>query len=263
MMEAQFSRLGLEATRIEAVDGQNLPRELQPYFTIDSRPPLMKPGEIGCYASHLKTFQLLTDAGIGAALVLEDDVVLSSDLNAVIRDLVANLPSGWDMVHLCLKPDRAVKPLMRLPSCRRTLVRHSRIPAETAGYLISAAGARKMLNPDIPRIWPIDWDTRRPWVFGMDVYGLLEPPIMQDRNISSTIGRSGGRSRLRSGLPRSTPYSPTNNPLRTPEGLVFNFRKLGLFWWTRCFGINSGRKMSALMRPLARSLRLQSAIPHH
>jgi hypothetical protein len=129
--------------------------------------------------------------------------------------------------------------LARLPF-GGTLVRYSRVPSSTSGYLISQAGAPKMLNPNILRFWAIDTDTRRPWLFGLDSYGVVPNPF-RDQGLETTIRNQRGSARR--GLPRPTPYSWTNIPFHTPAAFVFNVRKLGLTWWVRCFAANCSFKI--------------------
>ena len=114
-----------------------------------------------------------------------------------------------------------------------------------------------MLNPGIPRFWPIDTDTRRAWVFGLDVYGVDAPPIRQSKAFPSTIRLSRRSFGLepRRGLPRPTAYSWTNTPLRTPRSFLFNAHKLGLAWWLHCFAINSVRKLRAALAAFAHTRR--------
>jgi len=120
----------------------------------------MDAGALGCYVSHIRAWQEITLQHLPYALVLEDDAMLDSDLASVLRTIVAALPQDWDMVHLATEPDRVVLPVSELGD-RRTLVQYSRVPPGAVGYLISAAGAQKMLAAE-PRIWPLDTDTRRP-----------------------------------------------------------------------------------------------------
>jgi len=253
-IEAGLDRIGLAATRLPAVDQLAVPPDLAGYFAhvVQKRAPLIAPGAIGCYASHLRAYKQIIAERAAATLVLEDDAILDDDLAEVIREALAVLPAGWDMVHLGQSPRHAVKPLAALPN-GRTLVRYSRIPFGAAGYLISLAGAKKMLNPAIPRFWAIDLDTRRAWVFSLDVYGVVAPPIRQNKKLPSAIGHRI-KSTARRGLPRPTAYSWTNTPLRTPRGLVFNVRKLGPLWWLRCLAINCALKLRAALVPLATHL---------
>lgn len=249
-LEGELSRLGIAAERFSAVNGTAVPPHLAAYFTNkNGLPPLMKPGELGCYASHLGVYQRIKAADLDAALVLEDDAVLDGSLRQVMDEAIASAPVGWDLILLCGKTDRAERPLAELKSGRK-LVRYSRIPPTTSGYLISRSGAEKMLNPSVRRIWPVDWDTRMPWVFQMDTYGVTPQPIRQNKSFGSTISKNKGRSRLRTGLPRPTAQSWTNNPIRTPASFLFNIRKLGFAWWLRCFVRNCGIKLGHLIRPL-------------
>jgi glycosyl transferase, family 25 len=253
---AELGRIGLTATRLPAVDRLAVPPDLAGYFAhvAQKRAPLIPPGAIGCYASHLRAYKQIIAERAAATLVLEDDAILDDDLVEVIRQTLAALPADWDMVHLGQSPRYAVKPLAALPN-RRTLVRYSRIPSGTVGYLISLAGARKMLDPALQRFWAIDLDTRRPWVFGLDVYGVVAPPIWPNKQLPSTITTANRiKSTARRGLPRPTAYSWTNTPLHTPRGLVFNVGKLGPLWWLRCFAINCAVKLRAALVPLARHL---------
>jgi glycosyl transferase family 25 len=254
LIEQRLAGVGLQAHRLPAVDGYDLPPGLAPYFAhvVMGKPPLMTAGEVGCYASHLKAHKQILAGQSAASLILEDDAVLDERLPEIVRETLAALPPGWDVVHLSHTHRRhAVKPLAQLP-CGRTLVRFSRIPSNTAGYLISPRGAAKLLNDKVLRFWPIDTDVRRAWVFDLDVYGLSEPLVRQDETLQSLIGRSGGhrRSAKRRGLPHPTAYSWTNTPLRTPQSLVFNVRKLGIGWWLRCLLANSARKVRLSSIPL-------------
>lgn len=237
-MRDQLDRLGVAFERVPAVDGLHVPPDLAPYFAHIQRgkPPIIDDGAVGCYASHLKAYKHIVETGVPYALVLEDDANLPTNLQDVLNATLRALPEGWDFVHLCRPHTRAIRPLTPLPY-GASLVRYSRIPAGTTGYLISQAGARKLLNPTIPRFWAIDTDTRRPWVFGLDVYGVAPNPIGHG-GFSTTIPRM--RVSARRGLPRPTPYSWSNFPFRTPAALAFNLRKLGVRWWMRCFTVNCG-----------------------
>jgi glycosyl transferase family 25 len=242
-MQAQAGRLGLAFERFQAVDGIGLTDDLAPYFC-DGAGRIMsplKPGEIGCYASHLGVWRRIVTLWEPASLVLEDDAVLADDLPSFLQSLLAALPRGWDLVHLCREPERAFRPLADLGDGRR-LIRYSRVPTTTTGYLVSRSGAARMLLPIEPRMWCVDQDLRFPWRFGLDVYGVTPPPI-SPRGEASTIGR-GSRSRLRRGLRAS--------PLRSPASLAWNMRKLGPWWWLRCLAVNCGVKLRAAMVPLTR-----------
>lgn len=242
-MQAQADRIGFDIDRIPGVDGLNVPPELANYFTHiqKNKPPIIADGAVGCYASHLRAYQRIQDAGAPCGLVLEDDVQLPDNLPEVLDEILHSLPAGWDFVHLAHRPTRAVKPLVALSS-GAAIVRYSRIPPNAAGYLMSAAGAAKLLNPNISRFWAIDLDTRRPWLFGHDTYGVDPPPLLQ-LPMPTTIPKSRTRRSARRGPPRPTTFSWTNFPLQTPAALVYNVRTLGPAWWLHCFAANCASRL--------------------
>jgi glycosyl transferase, family 25 len=231
-IDAQLSALFIRYTRVAAVNGRELPSDLKRFFPFDTR---LTPGELGCYASHLKVARLVLQRDLPCALVLEDDALLAPDFDARLDELVRRLPEGWDFVHLSGLTRRAVKPVLSLSD--RSLIRFSRVPSGTVGYLISFQGARKLLKP-CRRHWPIDTDIRQPWLFNLDLYGVSSPLVGHDDSLPSAIMRVGGRSRLRRGI-RPSRHCPTGNPLKTPEGALFNIRNLGMIDWVSC-GLSNG-----------------------
>jgi glycosyl transferase family 25 len=171
--------------------------------------------------------------------VLEDDAILDNNFDAVLDSLFDELKGPWDLVHLSGAAKQAVKAISRMRDYH--LVRYSRIPSGTVGYLISQAGARKLLKP-IVRHWPIDTDIRQPWQFSLDIYGVHPPIVAHDESLPSAILAYGDRSRLRRGIKPSRRY-PTGNPLKTASGLIFNLRKLGIISWMACMMRNSRQRL--------------------
>ncbi len=240
-IELELKGAGLAGERVPAVNGLAVPEDLRSYFfeadTPDSRLKLgedsrLKPGEVGCYASHLKTFKIIVERSLKYALVVEDDALLPRDIRGSIEEIIASLPDTWDFVHLGGDTRRAIKPLCALEH-GRTLVRFSRVPSGTFGYLISAAGARKLLTP-VRRHWPFDTDTRRPWLFGVEVFGVVPRIITHNDAPPSCIQTTGGRARGRRGVQTPSRASWTGNPLHSPEAAYYNFKTLGPLWWGSC-----------------------------
>lgn len=248
-VETEVKSAGLVGERLRAVEGLSVPESLKPYFFESGKLHSdLRPGEVGCYASHLMIHQLVVERGLPYALVIEDDAVLAPDFQKSVRYILAGLPKSWDAVHLFNDPPRAVKPLGEVEP-GRMLVRYSRIPAGTVGYLISRQGAQKFLRP-VKRYWPVDTDFRRPWLFDWQVFGVV-PPIVSHREDTPTspIGLMGGRSRRRRGIQFPSREAWTGNPLHCPESFYFNVKALGPIWWARCLLLNVG---TSVARGLAR-----------
>jgi glycosyl transferase family 25 len=240
-MQSQLSKLGLSFQRVKAVEGLDLPPDLAGYFVHHNRKaePIIEPGAVGCYASHLRVYQAIIASGAEHALVLEDDCLLPPDVLDILGSVIAVTPAGWDFIQLAKPPRHAVQRLSSLPVGH--LVRYSRVPSGAVGYLISREGAHKLLDPSIERVWAIDTDTRRPWLFGLDVYGVVPNPLKSRDGHPSTI-RTQGR-RWRRGWPRPTPYTWTNMPLHSPRGVIWNMRKLGPLAWAKCALLNAGLRV--------------------
>jgi glycosyl transferase, family 25 len=238
-IERQLAAAGLQAERVPAVDGsQPLPAELSAYFNAQH---VMDAGALGCYASHIKAWEKILRKNLPYALVLEDDAILAPGLPHLLREVLMALPSGWDMVHLGAEPDRAVCEVARVGS--HGIVQFSRVPPGTVGYLLSQAGARKLLQAK-PRLWPIDTDTRRPWLFGLAVYGVVAAPIKHNWCVPSTIRARGGKR----WTPRRGVRSAFRNPIRNLQGCLFNWRRLGSVRWTFCLCVNGALKVRAVLR---------------
>jgi glycosyl transferase, family 25 len=238
-MQEQLAEVGIPGERVDAVDGSKpLPPELARHF---SDKHVMDVGALGCYASHIKAWQQIVNENVPVALVLEDDAILDRNLASLLGEVVAALPQGWDMVHLATKPDRAVCTIAKLPG--HAVVQYSRVPPGAVGYLLSDAGAKKLVLAK-PRVWPIDTDTRRPWAFGLDVYGVAPPPIDHNWLMPSTI-RARGRKRS---SPRRGLRAAFGNPIRNSDALLFNWRRLGPLQWFRCLIVNLALKTRASLK---------------
>jgi len=252
-IESELSNAGIRGERICGVDGLAVPPAFTGYFFEGDRlHSKLKPGEVGCYASHLKALSVVVERGIAYALILEDDALLTRDLTQTIDNILANVPEDWDMVYLCREPEHVTKPVACLKQSRM-LVRYSRVPATTTGYLISRAGAEKFLVP-LKRYWPVDTDIRQPWRFKLEIYGVV-PSIVSVAGFDSSIHALGNHSRGRRGIPMPSRHCWTGNPLHTPQGLYFNLKALGPRWWMTCFLRNTHRRVMRTLGLQARKSR--------
>lgn len=193
-MQASLQAVGLQAEWVEAVVGRELDAQALDALYAPAlnrrqfyRP--LTPGEIGCYASHLKVWQLMARRGQPCALVLEDDVALEPSLPAVLQAL-ARRGADWDMVKLVGRGSE--NPAQRLPLADGVeLVRYRRVPSLTGAYAISLEGARKLTRRLPPFGRPVDVDLRHHWEFGLRLFGALPYPtrLNEDSLVSTIDGR--------------------------------------------------------------------------
>ncbi|MEI9899709.1 MAG: glycosyltransferase family 25 protein [Hyphomicrobium sp.] len=247
---AHLAGAEIQAERIPGIEGLDVPAQFRGFFFegehVHSK---LKPGEIGCYASHLVAMEQILERNLDYALILEDDAVVPPDILTTLANILNTVPDGWDLIHFCKDSNRAVKFVAGLDDSRR-LIRFSRVPETTTGYLMSRSGAAKFLKP-MKRYWPIDTDFRQPWRFRLEIYGVT-PSIVHQGGFASSIHLIGNHSRLRRGIPIPSRHCWTGNPLHTPSGIAFNLRTLGPLTWAKCAFRNSARRLVSMLglRPL-------------
>lgn len=182
-LEAELARLQLSGQRLHAVWWADLPPAEQDalYSPQLNQSQYYKPlvnGEKGCYASHIQAWRQLVASDAPAMVVLEDDVRLDDRFAAGIA-AVAQLDIPWDMVKLLGRERekvRSQRPL--LPDV--ALVQYQRVPSMTAGYVISRAGAAKLLATRVPFGRPIDVDLRFWWENDLRILGTVPSLLILD-----------------------------------------------------------------------------------
>lgn len=150
-ISANLERIGLRATRIDAIDGYAL--------TGDPALRLMGPGHVGCARSHYKAFSALLASRHSAALVLEDDAEIGAAVPAILQGLEW-WPPGHGVVKLTSSTKAGTRYCLGRPvghtPCGRALRPILRKNLGAYGYLIDRGTAGRILEtaPDIPV--PID-----------------------------------------------------------------------------------------------------------
>jgi glycosyl transferase family 25 len=190
----EFTRLGLPASRVEGVLGAGLTRDelaelYSPRLNRRQYHKALVPGEIGCYASHIRVWQRLLASGETMCAVFEDDVTPGGELPEVLQ-AIESLPGPWDMIKLVGREvERKVK-AWPLPTGQE-LISYRRAPSLTAAYVVSRRGAEKLLRRRLPFGRPIDVDLRYWWECDLRLFGVQPYPArLADRSeISAIAGR--------------------------------------------------------------------------
>jgi glycosyl transferase, family 25 len=193
----QFFALGMCPTREEAVAGTGLTLSERAQLYDESlnarkyHKPL-RPGEIGCYASHLRCWRELVASGERAMAIFEDDIEIADDLPRVL-DALGQLRVPCDLVKLIGRRQEKIHD--SVPLCPgRDLIAYRRVPSLTGAYVITAGGARKLLRNRPPFGRPVDVDIRHWWEHDLRVLGAHPYPVRAgDSSKESTIeGRGAG-----------------------------------------------------------------------
>ncbi len=146
--------------------------------------------EIGCWLSHLRALRALLDGPDPMLAVLEDDVTPDPELPLVLRALELMGPA-FDMVTLHRHPGRReffapCAPL--LPGWEIGRVGYTQIG--TQGYVVSRAGAGRILAAGERLVNTYDNYLQRVWANRLDIYGLSRAAVLPDEAAASTIGES-------------------------------------------------------------------------
>lgn len=163
-MERSLQELGIAAKFVSAVDGRKLDdavllqmgiTQMTEYADPYKKRP-MTMGEIGCFMSHFNIWTEVSQYGLAAVLVLEDDIRFEPFFRRKLYSLMdelRELRQPWDLVYLGRK--RLEKEEPWLPNAKQ-LVRPG-YSYWTLGYMLSLSGARKLLAArPLDNLVPVD-----------------------------------------------------------------------------------------------------------
>ena len=153
-------------------------------------------GEKGCYASHLRAWQQLLAGDAPALVVLEDDVRLLPNFPSVLQAIADLPPQSWDMVKLYGREHEKIAQQMPLADTGVQLITYRRVPSFAAAYVISRAGAQKLLASRVPFGRPVDVDMRFWFENGVRTFGVFPSVVALDDTSAESSIWQGGRDRL-------------------------------------------------------------------
>ncbi len=189
----RFAEYGIEVQRLDAVYGAALndAERNSVYSSLINQRQYHRPlsnGEIGCYASHRKSWQAIIESGHEYGIVVEDDITLSSNITAVLTELDA-LTFDWDLIKLAPYQNRTrkIRYHHRLTQDLALGIHEKPLPG-CAAYAISRDAARKLLASTHPFGRPVDSDLQHTWEHNIDIYAMLPFAIHQDMAYDSDIG---------------------------------------------------------------------------
>jgi glycosyl transferase family 25 len=147
----------------------------------------LSPAEIGCYASHFKLWQWVSDSDLDQVIILEDDVIVDwnliqmlattrfSDYGIEMLRLHTYGPFRWDIVKY------------KFFSANSHVIRLIGMVPGAAGYILSKAAARTLVSNYSIITAPVDWVLPRYWEHRIPNYCVFPFPVME-RHGASTIG---------------------------------------------------------------------------
>ncbi len=197
-MSGSLRSLNLPFERVSAVLGKDVP-DWQKLVDADlygarNRLPMPRPGEVGCYLSHLKAMEEFLRAGAPWGVILEDDVEILPGCVEVLAAL--GKQDDWDLVKLfCFHSGLPIRKRALTPN--HHLVVHLTRTTSSAAYVLNRRAAETLLKSMRPISEQVDHALERPWETGLRVRGVRPlPVILAPVAATTTIGYDGRPRRL-------------------------------------------------------------------
>lgn len=204
----RMSRLmgGLEFERVPAVDGKDLPGPERRLKDVPTRPEEVTRFERAVALSHREAWRRVVCSGAALACILEDDVVLSSAFARFVSD-GSWVPADADLVKIEAFSKRRLLMGPHEQLCEgRSLCRLLSNNLGTAGYVMSAKGAEKLLSRTEILSRPLDHILFEDLLQedGYQIYQLYPALCVQESRVGNPLGLSqftssvqgSGQSRL-------------------------------------------------------------------
>lgn len=195
-MDEQLKKLGIEYQRVSAVYGKDLPdtdiaKVYDSQINLQKYDKKLSLGEIGCYLSHIKCWQMILEQQLDYALILEDDSILDPELLKVMLH-IKNLSANWDYIKLC--HGRKQKGIVKSTVLdeRFSLSTCLKLPSSTRGQFVSQAGAHKLLCSAFPISRPVDIDIQYWYEKQLRCFVVRPFPVI-GTDLDSEINRQGRR----------------------------------------------------------------------
>lgn len=193
-MEEQFARLGLTATRIEALTPADLSESDVAAYCDPLKPNYMSPNMFSCAMSHERVWQTMLAAGDNQALILEDDAELSSLLPHFL-EAVGNFSEELIRIETTGARTR-VYSAHEVTQKGLSVRRFRSTPMGSAGYVLRRSAAEKLLGHPRFRTLAIDLAMYSPFEEpgALLTRSLVDPALCRQlgtqREGQSEIGRS-------------------------------------------------------------------------
>ena len=149
----------------------------------------LNPGEVACFLSHIKALRQFLKTSSYLALIVEDDVIVTSSTKDALEQLesvLLTLPqSPYDVIHLGAKKTKYVVDVLTTAG-QHDIFGTSYFPMGAYGLLWSKQGARAFLNQTTEIFAPFDVYLRH-WLSHGGKGGVVSPHILDVNVGASTI----------------------------------------------------------------------------
>jgi glycosyl transferase family 25 len=196
---AGLAALGMEATRVPAVDGRKLTLPMVEVDADDYRRchgRELRLSEVGCYLSHLAAMRVFLKSSAPYGAIFEDDAEVHQDLPRVLAELEHNDLRGFDVVRLDYRRPGIGFNSAHLDTGHAIRINLTRCTG-AAGYVLNRHAAECYLSRLLPMRVPFDHAFDRALHLGLRI-GNVCPALVKPWPVLSTINgasSSGGKVR--------------------------------------------------------------------
>jgi glycosyl transferase family 25 len=190
-VRGNLSALGLAFERVPAVIGKEL-TDWRGYVDMETyvwrnRQDEPRPGEVGCYLSHLKAMEIFLRTDAPWCMILEDDVEVLPACAEILRALAEK--DDWDLVKL-FHFHSGLPVRKRALGADHHLVSHLGRTTSSAAYVVNRHAAQTLLKAMLPISEQVDHALDRPWETGLRIRGVRPMPVILApiATSTSTIG---------------------------------------------------------------------------
>jgi GR25 family glycosyltransferase involved in LPS biosynthesis len=93
LVKQEFNKHSITVNRYSAIDGKEL--NLQMFSNSEN---FETSGQLACLISHYNIIKTAKYKNLSSVLIMEDDVVFSSDFNSQLEQKMDDIPENWDML---------------------------------------------------------------------------------------------------------------------------------------------------------------------
>ena len=183
-MEQMFEDLGLQFSRVSAVDRKKLSiEEIRNWQCREAGVPHLRPGETACFLSHRDCWRRIVNEGLPYAAIFEDDIHLGADAAALLQS-GDWIPGEADIVKIETKLQYARVDRSSVGKAGdRTLNRMRSKHAGAGGYIVTRRCAQRLLRMSKVMSNPVDqfmFNTKLPSAASLALFQLLPAVCVQD-----------------------------------------------------------------------------------
>lgn len=177
------NNVGFPVKRVSGVNGKKLIKqeidELADYdmFSV-VRGRQIKPGEVGCYLSHVNAWKEFYESDNEYALILEDDANFDPQQLKNVINMLLSISQDWD---ICTFESGSRKfSTVKQVDNQYSLVKFRSNSYGLAAYLLNKKAAGQLLSYKFPIKMPVDYYVPRSWEFGFKFRGIRPILVVQD-----------------------------------------------------------------------------------